>query len=431
MIARKNTRTTRKTRSGLTLWPWILGAVGAVVIACGGGGDDPAPSPVPTPTPGLPQVAGTLPPPSVTPSIHVAQPTVRIPPTPAVADVVAVTRTEFNIVELSVPICNTSLQDGLLPGFGTVPVPTPTPSPTPVAPPTPRSIDAAHAEIEQYLAAATNLLRASLLYAEVTNEAWQTSSGLEDRAALIFVEGRRLAALCNSAALTEFPPEVAVANNAISEFLRERVSWSAASANSIRDLGISSTGFLETQRDSTGSLGSDAEDALTAVADAFDVNLPLDPRVERVESARARIATVRPDDWYLVRLDSQIVFTGPVELQEEGVDGLGSGREGYGTSIRARRVRNAPDWNLEKMDAQIRPLFDQFGSLVDSTGETVDGHVASRHRILDEEREWRTDFVITVAGDYSFIFELGCPQSFIEECSSTLDLVLAGATLTP
>jgi hypothetical protein len=421
-------------KRGLSIRLWVVAAFGViavVAIGCGGGEDDPEPSTIPAPTPRLAQVAGTLPPPSVTPSISRPQPTVRIPPTPAVADVVAVTRTEFDLVELSVPICNTSLQDGILPGFGTVPVPTPTPTPTPVAPPTPRSVDAAQAEIEGYLATATNLLRASLLYADVTNEAWQSSNGLEDRAALIFVEGRRLAALCNTVALTEFPPEVTGANAAISEFLRERVSWSAASASSIRDLSISSTDNLETRRDITGTLGDDATDSLAALADAFNIDLPLNPRTEAVESARARIATVRPDDWYLVRLDSQIVFTGPVELQEDGLVGLGTGREGYGTSIRARRVRNAPHWNLEKMDAQIRPLFDQFGRLMDSSGETVDGHEASRHRILDEEREWRTDFVITVAGDYSFIFELSCPQKFIDDCSSSMDLVLAAATLTP
>jgi hypothetical protein len=300
-----------------------------------------------------------------------------------------------------------------------------------VAPPTPRSVSAAQSEIEAYLATATNLLQTSLHYSDVTNDVWQSSVGLEDRAALIFVEGRRLAALCNSVALTEIPPEVTAANSAISEFLRERVSWSAASASSIRDLGVPSTGNLETQRDNTATLGDDATESLEALADAFNIELPVSPRTEAVESARARIATVRPDDWYLVRLDSQIVFTGPVELQREGLAGLGTGREGYGTSIRARRVRNAPDWNLEKMDAQIRPLFDQFGTLLDSSEETVDGHVASRHRILDEEREWRTDFVITVAGDYSFIFELGCPQEFIEDCSSSMDLVLAGSTLTP
>jgi hypothetical protein len=292
-------------------------------------------------------------------------------------------------------------------------------------------VDAAQAEIEGYLATATSLLRASLYYADVTNDVWQSSDDLEARAALIFVEGRRLASLCNSVALTEIPPEVTAANSAISEFLRARVSWSAASASSIRDLGVSSTDNLEAQRDSTGTLGDDATDSLATLADAFNIDLPLNPRTEAVESARARIATVRPDDWYLVRLDSQIVFTGPVELQEEGLIGLGTGREGYGTSIRARRVRNAPNWNLEKMNDQIRPLFDQFGTLVDTTGETLDGHEASRHRILDEEREWRTDFVITVAGDYSFIFELGCPQKFIEDCSSSLDLVLAGSTLTP
>ena len=412
---------------------WVIGVLGAVAIACGGGGDDAEPTPVPAPTPGLAQVAATLPPPSVTPSISLPQPTasVSVPPTPAVADVVAVTRTEFDLVELSVPICNTSLRDGILPGFGTVPVPTPTPTPTPVAPPTPRSVEAAQAEIEEYLVIATNLLRASLRYADATNDVWQASRGLEDRAALIFVEGRRLAALCNSIALTEIPPEVTSANSAISEFLSERVSWSAASASSIRDLGISSTDNLEAQRDRTVTLGNDAVDSLAALADAFDIVLPLNPRIAAVESARARIATVRPDDWYLVRLDSQIVFTGPVELQEDGLVGLGTGREGYGTVIRARRVRNAPDWDLEKMDAQISPLFDQFGLLMDSSTETVDGHVASRHRILDEEREWRTDFVITVAGAYSFIFELGCPLKFIEDCSSSMDLVLAGATLSP
>jgi hypothetical protein len=414
----------------MMLWPWIVG-VGALAIACGGGRDEADPTPVPAPTPALAQVAGTLPPPSVTPSISVAQPTVAIPPTPAVADVVAVTRTEFDLVELSVPICNTSLRDGVLPGFGTVPVPTPTSTPTPVAPPTPRSVDAAQAEIEQYLATATNLLRTSLRYADVTNDVWQASRGLEDRAALIFVEGRRLAALCNSIALTEIPPEVTFANGAISEFLRERVAWSAASASSIRDLGISSTDSLEAQRDRTVALGDDATDSVAVLADAFNIELPLNPRIAAVESARARIAIVRPGDWYLVRLDSQIVFTGPIELQEDGLVGLGTGREGYGTAIRARRVRNAPDWDLEKMDAQIRPLFDHFGLLMDSSTETVDGHMASRHRILDEEREWRTDFVITVAGEYSFIFELGCPLKFIEDCSSSMDLVLAGATLSP
>jgi len=414
----------------MMLWPWIVG-VGALAIACGGGRDEADPTPVPAPTPALAQVAGTLPPPSVTPSISVAQPTVAIPPTPAVADVVAVTRTEFDLVELSVPICNTSLRDGVLPGFGTVPVPTPTSTPTPVAPPTPRSVDAAQAEIEQYLATATNLLRTSLRYADVTNDVWQASRGLEDRAALIFVEGRRLAALCNSIALTEIPPEVTFANGAISEFLRERVAWSAASASSIRDLGISSTDSLEAQRDRTVALGDDATDSVAVLADAFNIELPLNPRIAAVESARARIAIVRPGDWYLVRLDSQIVFTGPIELQEDGLVGLGTGREGYGTAIRARRVRNAPDWDLEKMDAQIRPLFDHFGLLMDSSTETVDGHMASRHRILDEEREWRTDFVITVAGEYSFIFELDCPLKFIEDCSSSMDLVLAGATLSP
>jgi len=400
-------------------------------MACGGGSNEADPSPEPELTPGLGQIAESRPTPTATPPNSSPFPTARPSPTPAVADVVSVNRIEFDVVELSVPICNTSLRDGILPGFGTVPVPTPTPTPTPIALPTPRSVDAAKAEIENYLATATDLLRTSTRYADITNDAWQSSPGLEDRAALIFVEGRRLAALCNTVALTDFPPEVASANDALAEFLRERQSWSAGSASSIRELSISSTDLLEAQRDQTRTLANDASDFLAALADAFDINLPLAPRTEAVESARARISTVRPSDWYLVRLDSQIVFTAPEELQEDGLVGLGTGREGYGTSIRARRVRNAPDWNLEKMNAQIRPLFDQFGTLMETSELSVDGHPASRHRIIDEEQDWRTDFVITVAGDYSFIFELGCPGTFFEDCLTTMDQVLAGSTLSP
>lgn len=513
----------------------------ALAIACGGGSgqQDRSPASAPTPTlsrgggaevPNTPDLSGssnnfptssvTLTPtkdrnPSPTPAGSSPSPTLQNPSPTIHAS--PLTTHQIDLDELGVPICNTSLREGALPGFGTVPVPTPTPTPTPQVTPTPRAGDAAQAEVAAYLREVAPILRAAGHWVGVTEAAWAEDDTLASRAALLFAESRRTAALCNAVALLEkgvvgsltthnsqpttndesrmtnpdgivsAPPEAKAAHAKLAKTLNDRQFWAGEAASLARSEGRISTSELEASRRETARSIRRLQEVFEGLAEEYGVRdsllvirhsgfegesggsigsvgsiespLPLRERVgvrgpdsgvegrgslatdnsqltahnalRVLRPERGRVTLVVPEGWIVSRADSQSVLLAPLDLQNPGLKGLGLAREGYGTALRVRRIRNAPGWTLSDAVENLRPLLIEYGVVRAERSIRVDGYQGVQQRIVDPGLDWVTRLDIVLAGEFTFFIEMGCPESFDDECAAALERFEERVRLAP
>lgn len=354
-------------------------------------------------------------------------------PTPAssVAATARPARAVFDLRLLSVPICVTSSVSGVVRGFGTVPAPTPTPTATPVVRPTPRSLRIASREVGEYLALAGPAIQAATHWTGITENQWPNAQTLESRGALVFAESRRIAALCNGIALADAPPEAGDANRELAAALTGRQKWAADAASLLRDSMPASAASLESARSESAAALDAALAALESLAARFDLTLSPGADSRVLDNNRGRVSLQVPLGWFVVRADSQSVLVAPPDLQVTGIEGLGPGREGYGSALRVRRLRNAPGQTLSDILVNVSVLLDEFGELRRTRDIVVDGHAGVEWQLASSDTGWQTWFAVTLAGDFTFIIEMGCPGEVSSECDRIMRETLAGARLRP
>ena len=406
--------------------PVVLALALTLAVACGGSASE---TPDPTP-PGTPELASFEPAPTSQPPIETPPPVPAASATPT-SDITtpAIDHSNFAVESLSIAACNTFSSDAPLPAFGTVPVPTPTPVPTPVVAPTPRSADVSRQDLSEYLPVMSLIADAISVITEETEALWVDTDDIANRAEQLFIESRQVAALCNAISVTPVPPEARDARKLASLLLVQRREWAAAVAELIRDSGQSSDPALEAARAVVTANVAAFRDEIASIAADYGALKQTASSGLTVSSERVRVALTAPAGWLLVRSDSRIVLTAPRELQASGIRGLGTGREPFGTSIQVRRVRNVTGWTLADANEQIAPLLETFGDPISVEDIEIDGNAGTLHRFIEPATDWETGFAVSVAGDYSFFIETGCPMEFATDCRSRLSEILASMSL--
>ncbi len=170
-------------------------------------------------------------------------------------------------------------------------------------------------------------------------------------------------------------------------------------------------------------------DEIASLADAYGALAQAGASGMAVSSERVRVAFTTPAGWIVVRADSRIALTAPLDLQAPGIRGLGPNREPFGTSIRVRRVRNVTGWTLADANEQIALLLETFGDPIGVEDIEIDGNASTLHRFTEATIDWETGFAVSVAGDYSFFIETGCPAEFSAECRIRLFEILESMSL--
>ncbi|MCH8222135.1 MAG: hypothetical protein IH868_01860 [Chloroflexi bacterium] len=397
-----------------------------LAVACGGSGSE---APVPTP-PTTPELFVAGPTGTSQPSIETPSSVSAVDATPTIEVASpAADHTSFDIESLSIAACNTFSSDAPLPAFGTVPVPTPTPVPTPVVAPTPRSADVSRQDLSEYLPVMSLIADAISVITGETEALWARTDHLASRAEQLFIESRRVAALCNTLSLTPTPPEAKAARTLASLLLIQRREWAADVAELIRGSGQSSDPALEAARAVITANVTAFQDEIASLAADYGAVAQMPSLGLKVTSERVRVAFTAPAGWLLVRSDSRITLTAPLDLQAPGIRGLGPGREPFGTSIGVRRVRSVPGWTLADANQQIASLLGTFGAPIGAEDIEIDGNAGTLHRFIDETTDWETGFAVSVAGDYSFFIETGCPTELASECRSRLFEILESMSL--
>lgn len=337
----------------------------------------------------------------------------------------------FELKSLSIPGCSTSPGSGVGANFGTLPAPKPLPTVTPVTRSEFRSAEIASREIGEYLVAAGSVISAAAHWTGITENQWPKTQTLEGRGALVFAESRRIAALCNAIALADAPPETVDAHRALAAALTGRQKWAADAASLLRDSKPASAAGLESARTDSAAAFDAALARLESLAARFDMTLAPGADARVLDNSRGRVSLQVPAGWFVVRADSQSVLVALPDLQVAGIEGLGPGREGYGSALRVRRLRNAPGQTLSDALVNIRVLLDEFGELRRTADIAVDGHDGVEWRLVNRDTGWQTWFVLTLAGDFTFIFEMGCPGAVSSECDRIMRETLAGTRLRP
>ena len=115
---------------------------------------------------------------------------------------------DFDPQSLTIAVCTTRSPDAPPLSGPTVPGPTPTPVPTPVVSATPRSADTSRQELSEYLPMMSLIADAIFAATRETAALWTGTDELANRAEQLFIESRRVAALCDALSLATVPPRI-------------------------------------------------------------------------------------------------------------------------------------------------------------------------------------------------------------------------------
>jgi len=137
-----------------------------------------------------------------------------------------------------------------------------------------------------------------------------------------------------------------------------------------------------------------------------------------------------PPGWVTVRNGIDVLITAPSDLQRFSVSGLGPSAWKQGTSLRIRRFRNDDEPTLYEAVFVLDSLLVRFGSRSDKFDSNIGAEPGTRLVYTSDDGYWRTLVGTSVVGKATYLFELGCPIEFIEECDFTLSSILTGVNLT-
>ena len=417
---------------------WVVGMSVLIVIACSSGGDESltpsasevtvvptmasdsnnatAQAPVTTVTP-VPTTALPLP----TPLNGATAISKLVPTSTAVPESLRPPEPSVDLATLTVPVCNTRSSSSSTDGFGTVPHATATPLPQSGG-----SVQPSSDEATAFVAGVRPLYNALISVIEAGNASWASAESDQGRGASISYEGRRLSHIC--AALSAIPrnTENSVLFSELAVGLESRRAALFEAAESQRADGMGIPNEVERARTSSVllSFGSTLEEFATsrgiddsAGADGYAILNPL----------LAITANVGPG-WVTVRNGIDVFITAPPDVQRFSVSGLGPDAWKLGTSLRIRRFRNETESTLDEAAVLLDSLLIRFGSRTEKFDSTIGTNPGVRLVYTNDDGYWRTLVGATVVGDATYLFELGCPVEFTEECESGLSAILSGVT---
>lgn len=321
---------------------------------------------------------------------------------------------EIDISTLVVPVCRPNATASVSGVFGTVPHPNPQPENGP-----PVSGQSLGDDIGLFSYGAKPLLDYVAYFTATADSEWSNARDPQEFARTVFAEGRRLWLACNAIANLSAPAPAESIRAAISNALLARREILAKAAGQIQ----SSTGDAF-QPDSNRSLSSNDLLGLTVLLDVFadsaGLPLPLMPKPFQIVNSLLQLSIEAPAGSILVRNSIDIVVIAPLNLQENGVMGLGPPGWNMGTAMRIRRVRNGGRADLADVRAVVDVLYSRAGELLPESLIEIDGNDGVLRTYRDRDSRWDTLVAAGAIGEVTYLFTAGCPQTRTSECLSFL-----------
>jgi hypothetical protein len=117
-------------------------------------------------------------------------------------------------------------------------------------------------------------------------------------------------------------------------------------------------------------------------------------------------------------------------LQQPDLGGLGPETWLLGTGIQVRRLRNPEPLTAREAGDRFPALITRHGELIDSRDIELDGLPAVEHSVGSQDGDWTTKVIVTVAGEFTYFIESGCPAALDAACDAAAELV-SGVKLLP
>jgi len=254
------------------------------------------------------------------------------------------------------------------------------------------------------------------------NSDWNHATSDEEQAALVSPMARRLALLCpamlNISPLFGFEAE----HNQLGEALRVRHTWAVLAADELKCCGKITSTLFATGRASTHlDVLAAARSIDSMLTDEISMPLVIDIEVFDIE-------VPWQDGWITSSISGSQLLIAPINEQESGLEGLGSGNWRLGSALRIRRFRNSTQ-------ITVLEAMDRFGGLVKGLGEPGEsqqirfaGNDALITPIEDLPGGWQFELALVVAGGFSYVFDYGCPSDHSDICSNIKSFA-AGVTI--
>lgn len=323
---------------------------------------------------------------------------------------------------LTVPVCRTTLATSSPDGFGTVPHATATPIS--------QSGESGGPRIDHATAFVTRMrpLYDALNSVVVAgDDAWSSAVTEQSRAGSLAFEGRRLSYLCAALSITPTAADSAPLFSQLAGAMEARRGVLSDAVELLRSSGAVFTAN-EVERERTAldilSFGSALED----FAMEFSVADSAGAQGYTVVNPLLDLNLNVPAGWVTVRNGIDVFITAPEEVQRYSVSGLGPEAWKLGTAIRVRRFRNETDRTLEEAVGSLDSLLVRFGSRIEEFDSAIGTEPGIRLTYANVDGYWRALVGATVVADETYLFELGCPIEFIDECEAALSAILTEVT---
>jgi len=340
-------------------------------------------------------------------------PSSTVPPSPTVTvSATGVPNIELPATDLTtmvIPVCRTDPFDGGSVGFGTVPR---APENGTISP-----SDSANPEVEIIVALAPVIQRMDHFTA-TSDSAWNAADSEQDFVTVLSDESRRLWLLCGAVAVAA--PDLATTHPLLASLrtlLAERQAWLTDRLEVLR-----TTPDSVRDDDVSRAVTSDALKNLTVRIDDLAVEAGVEDRIApvpfTVPNPLLEVSLDLPAGWLLIRNRIDIVLAAPLELQAEGLSGLGVPGWNFGTALRIRRLRHEAPWTLSDTAELMDSLLIRFGERVRDDTAQVDG-LPTIVRVYDApEHGWTTFAAATVRDLHTYLFEFGCASDERIFCES-------------
>ena len=136
-----------------------------------------------------------------------------------------------------------------------------------------------------------------------------------------------------------------------------------------------------------------------------------------------------PGDWILADNDFQLALIAPVDLQGEGIEGLGLSNQKYGSAFKLWAVNNKEGLNLNEADIEVEQFINAFGNELDREFISVDNTSATKRILKNSTLEWQTLFIMMVNHDKKYFVEAACPETLFKSCIKEFNNILDSVTL--
>ena len=369
---------------------------------------DPTPLPRPTASPGVD-------PTSTAATVELLTPVpISLPPV------------DIDLASLTVPVCRTTYVNSNGAGFGTIPHATPTAIPVPGSSDGPGGVDLTYAQA--FVTALSPLVDTTLGTTSAADNAWREATTDDELARIITFEGRRLTQLCSALSIVPLTTDGIGITRVVADALNGRRALLLDTVELLRDQPSKGREMDSSRLDSTATLlGLEASlDMFAAEAGVTS----LDPAPFTLVNPLLGASFDAPGGWLVVRNGIDIVIMAPPDQQVYSVRGLGPDAWKLGTALRVRRFRNNPPWQLSDTAAALDSLYARFGDRVDDKSIEIGGIDGILRIYRTSDGHWDTFVGATVLDNSTYLFEYGCPDTFVSECAGRMETFLNSVELS-